>query len=192
MSRARTVSKRWKYWLRFFAVRYILSDMRKTACFAAAAAILTLAGCSQTSAPAPDTRDADAKAIRDGEDAWNKDWAAKDQDKILSHYADDANLMVPDMAIASGKAAVGPVLKQILMDPNLALAFTATQVEVSKGGDLAYSRGTYSMTTTDEKTKKPVTEKGKYMTVYRKMADGSWKAIQDMNNAEAPATPMAK
>lgn len=166
--------------------------MRKTACFAAAAAILTLAGCSQAPAPAPDTRDADAKAIRDGEDAWNKDWAAKDQDKILSHYADDANLLVPDFPIASGKAAMGGLLKQLTSDPNLSLTFAATQVEVSKGGDLAYSRGTYSMTTTDEKTKKPVVEKGKYVTVYRKTADGSWKAIQDINNADAPAAPAGK
>jgi ketosteroid isomerase-like protein len=88
-----------------------------------------------------------------------------------------------------GKARCLPVLKQLLADPKLSLTFTTAQVEVSKGGDLAYSHGTYSMTTTDPKTKKPVTEKGKYVTVYRKAADGSWKAIQDINNADAPAMP---
>jgi len=163
--------------------------MKKPALLAAAAAILTLAGCTQAPAPAPDTREADAKAIRDGEDAWNKDWASKDVDKIVGHYADDANLMVPGLPIASGKAAANAALKPFMADPNLALTFTATQVEVSKGGDLAYSRGTYSMTTTDEKTKKPVTEKGKYVTVYRKGADGTWKAIQDINNADPPPPP---
>jgi ketosteroid isomerase-like protein len=32
-----------------------------------------------------------------------------------------------------------------------------------------------------------MTETGKYVTIYRKGADGSWKAIQDINNADAPA-----
>jgi len=167
--------------------------MRRITYVAVAAVFLTLVGCTQAPPPTPpDTRDADAKTIRDGEDAWNKDWAAKDADKILSHYADDANLMVPGFPIATGKTAETQLLKGLLMDPNLALTFTAIQVEVSKGGDLAYTRGNYSMTMTDEKTKKPMVEKGKYVTVYRKGADGSWKAIQDINNADGPPMPAGK
>jgi hypothetical protein len=46
------------------------------------------------------------------------------------------------------------------------------------------------MTMTNPKTKKPVTEKGKYVTVYKKQADGTWKAIEDINNADAPAAPV--
>jgi len=151
--------------------------------------LLMLAGCSQ--AP-PDTRDADARALRDGEAAWNKDWAAKDVERIVAHYADDGNVLVAAMPIFSGKEAIRGGMKQLLSDPNIALSFEATQVEVAKNGELAYTRGTYSMTMTDPASKKPVTEKGKYITVYRKSADGSWKAIQDMNNADGPATPAAK
>ena len=40
---------------------------------------------------------------------------------------------------------------------------------------------------TDPKTKKLVTETGKHVTVYREQADGSWKAILDIDNAGAPA-----
>jgi ketosteroid isomerase-like protein len=40
---------------------------------------------------------------------------------------------------------------------------------------------------TDPKTKKLVTETGKHVAVYRKQADGSWKAILDIDNADAPA-----
>ena len=45
--------------------------------------------------------------------------------------------------------------------------------EISKGGDLAYTQGTYSMTHTDPKSKKAVTEEGKYVTVHKKQTDGS-------------------
>jgi ketosteroid isomerase-like protein len=34
-----------------------------------------------------------------------------------------------------------------------------------------------------------LTEKGKYVTVYKKQADGGWKAVADIFNADAPAAP---
>jgi len=96
------------------------------------------------------------------------------------------------MPMVKGHEAMRPVLKERLSDPNLDLQFSASTAEVSKAGDLAYTQGTYSLTTTDAKSKKAMTEKGKYVTVYRKGADGSWKAVQDINNADAPAKPAAK
>ena len=149
-----------------------------------------MAGCAPAPAPAPpDTRAADEKAIRDGEAAWVSDWAAKDPEKIMSHYADDAALMVPEMALLKGKDAIRAALKEMLADPNLSLVFAATSAEVSKGGDLAYTQGAYTMIQTDRKTKKPVTEKGTYITVYKKQADGSWKAVQDMATTGPAAAP---
>jgi ketosteroid isomerase-like protein len=44
------------------------------------------------------------------------------------------------------------------------------------------------LTATDQASKKPATEKGRFVAIFRKQADGAWKAIQDINNAEAPAT----
>jgi uncharacterized protein (TIGR02246 family) len=149
-----------------------------------------LAGCSETPAPAPDTSAADQKAIKDGEIAWVADYASKDPDKVLAHYADDATLLMPDAPLMSGKDAIRSGIQALLADKNLSLTFTTSTVGVAKSGDLGYTQGTYSMTMTNPKTKKPETEKGKYVTVYKKQADGSWKAIEDINNADAPATPL--
>ena len=91
------------------------------------------------------------------------------------------------MAIYNGKDAIRGMFKDTFADPDFAGKFGPAKVGVSKGGDLAYSQGAYTMTATDAKTKKPVTEKGKYLTIYRKQADGSWRAIEDMINADAPA-----
>ena len=41
------------------------------------------------------------------------------------------------------------------------------------------SRGHYAITTTDKTTSKPVTASGTYLTVYKKQADGSCKAVED-------------
>jgi ketosteroid isomerase-like protein len=150
--------------------------------------LLSLAACTQAPPAAPpDTRAADQKTIMDGETAWSADMNSKDIEKIVSHYADDAILMDPDMPATKGKDAIRAGLKSFLADKNFALSFVPTAVEASKSGDLAYSYGTYTLTMTNPKTKKPVTGHGKYATVYRKQADGSWKAILDINNADAPA-----
>jgi len=152
---------------------------------------MLLGACSDTPAPAPDTSAADQKAIKDGEVAWAGDWAARDLDKIVSHYADDADVLTPDMPIMKGKDAIRTGIGGMLTDKSLSLSFTTVSAQVAKGGDLAYTEGTYAMTMTSPKTKKVVTEKGKYVTVYKKQADGSWKAIEDINNPDAPAAAVA-
>ena len=63
---------------------------------------------------------------------------------------------------------------------------------MSKGGDLGFTEGSYTMTMTSPATKKPMTDKGSYVTVYKKLADGSWKAISDIATSEVPPAPPAK
>jgi uncharacterized protein (TIGR02246 family) len=153
-------------------------------------ALLALAGCTQAPPPAPpDTRAADEKALKDDEAAWNKDWESKDIDKVVSHYAEDAALEIPNTPLLQKRDDIKNALKQVLADPNWSISFSNDKVEVAKSGDLAYVQGHYTLTATDDKSKKKVTEKGKYVTIYKKQADSSWKAIQDINNADATAAP---
>jgi uncharacterized protein (TIGR02246 family) len=161
----------------------------------AVALLFVLAGCSDTPAPPADTSAADQKAIKDGETQWAADWGAKDVDKIASHYADNATLLVPDAPAVKGKDAIKSALQSYITDDHLSMNFTTGTVATSKSGDLGYTQGTYTMTMTNPKTKKVETEIGKYVTVYQKQADGSWKAVEDINNADAPAateTPAKK
>jgi uncharacterized protein (TIGR02246 family) len=143
---------------------------------------LTLTACNQT----PDTHDADVKAVQDNEAQWNQDWAAKDQDKIVAHYADDAVLMVSGTPSSSGKEAINAALKQMTSDPALSLKFHASKVEVAKSGDVAYTQGTYTLTLTDPQTKQLINDHGSYVTTYRKQLDGSWKAVADIATSEVP------
>ncbi|HZD48156.1 MAG TPA: SgcJ/EcaC family oxidoreductase [Silvibacterium sp.] len=145
---------------------------------------LSLAACKDK---APD-RTADAQAIRDNEAAWVKDWQAKDADKITSHYAPDAVLLVTNMPIMKGSDAIKSGIGTMLKDPHLSLTFSPTLVVVAKGDDIAYTQGVYTMTYSEPKTGMTLIEKGKYVTVYKKQDDGTWKAVEDIDNADAPAT----
>jgi uncharacterized protein (TIGR02246 family) len=151
------------------------------------AGFLLLAGCNSAppapAAPAVDISAEKAK-IHDLESAWAKDAAAKDLDKSVSYYADDAILMAPGSPAAKGKDAIRASWKQLLDAGKL--TFSTDRIEVSASGDLATTEGSYTMTMVNPKTKKPVEDKGSYLTVYKKQADGSWKAIEDTNATEVP------
>jgi uncharacterized protein (TIGR02246 family) len=156
------------------------------------ALVLLQIGCTQAPPPPPpDTRAADEKTIRDMETAWVQEFAAKDLDKIVAHYADDGTVLLSNAPTMSGKDAIRAGMKEAIADPKFALDLRTVKVEVAKDGDLAYSQGTYSFTGTDAKSKKAVSETGRYVEVYKKQADGSWKVVEDINSPEAPAAPAA-
>lgn len=148
-----------------------------------------LTGCvgmlAMTLACSKDTSAADMQAIKNKEVAWNKDIVTKDPAKFAQYYADDATVLLPNEPIIKGISDIKSVLTTMLQDKNFALTFQSDKVEVS--GDLGYSQGAYSMTMSDPKTGNPATDKGKYLTVWKKQADGNWKAIEDMNNSDLPA-----
>ncbi|MGD0467421.1 MAG: SgcJ/EcaC family oxidoreductase [Terriglobales bacterium] len=151
-----------------------------------ALAVLTV-GCSNNSAPPPpDTRAADLQAVKDVETAWVKDTTAKDADKWASYFAEDGSGLYPGAGILNGKAAIKAAMMPYFADPNFSLTFQSTRAMASKGGDMVYSQGTYTMTMTNPKTKKVMTDKGKYLTVYTKQADGTWKAVADTFNSDSP------
>jgi uncharacterized protein (TIGR02246 family) len=138
----------------------------------------------------PDTHDADVQALKDNEAQWNKDYQAKDLEKIAAHYADDAVLIAPGTQPAIGKDAIHSALKQMVADNALSLSFQADRVDVAKSGDVGYTQGSYTLTLTDSATKKPINDKGSYVTVYKKQADGSWKAVSDIASSATPPGPI--
>lgn len=154
----------------------------------AALLALLMTACNQSAA---DTREADMKAIKDNEAQWSQDFASKDPEKLAAHYADDAVLMGPGMPASSGKDAIRKTLKEMVSDPALSIKFQPSKVEVGKAGDLAYTQGSYTMTMTDPHSKQVVNDHGSYVTIYRKQADGSWKAVADIATSETPAVAPA-
>ena len=151
-----------------------------------AAMAMTLAGCQQAAAPA-DTA-AIEEQIKKIEAEWNHAYAQRDAAALATMYADDAAIANPDSDLVSGKVAIGEALKGFASDPNLRVEFRSDRVQVAGSGDLAYSRGRYTMTMTDPRTKGPLTTKGNYLTVWRKQADGGWKAVEDFVTTGAPPT----
>lgn len=149
--------------------------MKNTQMVLCSFAALCLAAYSQTAG-----RPADVQALKDNEARWNREFVAKELEKLVGHYAENAVLMAPGMASASGRDEIRKMLKEMVDDPALSLKFQASRVEVSSSGDLGFTQGTYQMTMTDPASKQVIHDHGSYVTTYRKQPDGSWKAVADI------------
>lgn len=140
--------------------------------------------------PPPDTRAADAAAIRQADSAGSARSLAHDLDGVVSIYADDAFVFPTDAPIANTKDQIRAAWASALT-PNSALSWKATKVDVARSGDMAYVIGTEAFTTTDSKGA-PTSGHGKYVEVWKKQADGTWKVVADIGNDDAPEPPPAK
>ena len=129
---------------------------------------------------------ASERSVKDVEKSMLKAFSAKDAGAFAAFYAADAVFMTPGMAAVKGPAAIRTAIAGLMSDPNLKLDFASDRAEVADSGDMAATRGTFTMTMTDPATKKPFTDKGSYVTVFRKQKDAAWKAVLDINTSEVP------
>jgi uncharacterized protein (TIGR02246 family) len=135
------------------------------------------------------TSSADEAAIRKLDDEWSKAVAAKDLEKTMSYYVDDALMMPPNIPTLTGKDSIRTLWKSLLEAPGFTGGWKATRVDVS--ADLAYVTGTYEITETDD-SGKPMTDKGKYIKNWKKQRDGSWKCVADMFSSDVSTPPFSE
>jgi ketosteroid isomerase-like protein len=125
--------------------------------------------------------EADRTAIRQVGETDMKMMNAKDWKGDLALYTEDAIELPPNQAAVQGKAAIQACKEAFPPFSN----FQEQSLEIEGQGDLAYDRGTYSMTVTPPGAA-PIEDRGKYLTILRKQADGSWKVARFMFNSDRP------
>jgi uncharacterized protein (TIGR02246 family) len=151
------------------------------------ASALFLTGCGDD--PPVVNKTAIEKSIHDIEAAEVKALAVKDAALFAASYTSDAILMSPSNPPMKGRDAIKTGMAAAVSDPNFKLEFSSDRIEISTAGDMAVSRGNYTLSATDPATKKAIHDKGSYVTVYRKQTDASWKAVLDINCSELAPTP---
>jgi len=165
----------------------------------AAVPIALLVACTPTKLPpARDTTSAvvstpaapDRDAVRRQIEAVDSQMAAAmgkgDTVGMYAAYADDAVMMMPGSAALHGRAEMGKVMNAMmaqmtLKDPKFHIE------DVLVGGDLAVETGTYEWTVQPKKGR-AMPDKGSYVTVWQRQADGSWKIIRDISNSGRAGT----
>lgn len=130
-----------------------------------------------------DTRSADEEALKNLDTEWSKAAGAKDVDKTASYYSDDALVLPPNMPAIHGKQGARAMWQGMFSVPGFGGGWKVSKVEVARSGDIGYVTGSYELSESDA-AGKPSTDKGKYLEVWKKQADGSWKCIVDMFNSD--------
>jgi ketosteroid isomerase-like protein len=126
-------------------------------------------------------------AVKDADAQWSKAAQAHNLTAFFGYYADDATVLPANAELLTNKPSVQKYWTEQLT-PGVDVSWTPMYVEASASGDMVYVVGSYTMSTKAVKGKgKASNDHGKYMAVWKKQADGSWKAEADTWNSDLPA-----
>src|SRR5437870_154811 len=146
---------------------------------------LALAGLSCTTACARSVNvEQERNALLAADRAWSQ--TAKDMNKFVSYFAPDGSFHPQGMPTATGSAAIMDTFMKISAIPGFSIKWNPTKADVSAAGDVGYTVGTY------EASMNGATEKGKYVTLWKKQSDGAWKVAEDIFNADGAEAPPSK
>lgn len=157
--------------------------MRASICIAG---IVALTACS----PAKDSPPANAATASVSElGQMNRDFAAainaKDAAKAASYYTEDAILIPPGEPIVRGRAAIEAYWKGAIEQGGVRDASVET-IDAANSGDSGYEIGTFTLTVNGPNGQ-PVQDKGRYVELLKRGADGVWYATLGMWNAAEPS-----
>jgi ketosteroid isomerase-like protein len=140
-------------------------------------------GCSPS-----DTPSAEETAIRLADHAWSKAMTDKQLDATVSHYAEDASIFPPNAPTATGKNAIRNVWAAYFAMPGFLVTCHPVKIAASHSGDIGYTQGPYALTFRDA-TGRKIKDRGRYIAVWKKQADGEWRVVADFFNSDLPKAP---
>ena len=155
--------------------------MRTLRCLGSCSLLLAAiaAACAQSgSAPLPAS---DVEAIRAASKAYTQAASEKAWSNWATFFTEDAIFLPPNTTAKNGRAEIEawargfPPIRDLRIEP----------IEIGGRGDLAYVRGRYSFVMTiSNQPEQP--DSGKYIEIWRKQSDGSWKLFRDTFNSDVP------
>jgi len=155
--------------------------MNRTGIWVLAVILLAAVGC----APKADNPK-DVAAIKEMSTAWGQAVTKGDVAALAGQFADDAVRLFPNAPVIAGKAAIAETIQAT--SDRYRQEETDVAEDVHVVGDLGYAVGTYVYRATAKVPGEAVIEdKGKYVSIFRRQSDGSWKIIIDIPNSDLPA-----
>jgi ketosteroid isomerase-like protein len=136
-----------------------------------------LTGCAR----APDPAAARA-ALMDADRAFNQATAARRVEGWMEFFAEDG-AMIRGAGTITGLTAIRGEMSKAFADTSFTLTWEPDQADAS--GGLGYTNGHFKAQFRDAKGQ-PQLRTGRYLTVWKQQADGSWKVVRDIGVQDAP------
>jgi uncharacterized protein (TIGR02246 family) len=146
------------------------------------ACIFALVGC-QSSKKADIAKE--EAALRAVDAQWQEAVKSRDAEKVAAFWADDAIIYPSGGTAIRGKAAIRDYVKGALASPDFNITWQADSVAVAASGDLAYETA-HDEITFRSPAGQLMKENTNAVVIWKKQANGSWKAIVDIWTPQAP------
>lgn len=124
---------------------------------------------------------ADLEALRQADLQYAQAAQARNLDAMISFTASNASLLPPNSPAAWGREAVRRAWSQLFSSPAFSIRWQPQRAELSRDGGMGYTTGIYELTKVLRGV--GVTERGKYVEVWNKAPDGTWKTTAQIWNA---------
>jgi uncharacterized protein (TIGR02246 family) len=148
--------------------------------------VIALSACAPAAPPPVDTA-AEEAAVKAVTAAWLAAYNAGDVEKIVALYAEDAVLMPPHTAVATGHAGIRAFLTADTAAAKAAgVKLVPGAATAGVAGDTGWESGSYTVVGASGAT----VDSGSYLSVARK-SNGRWLLIRDTYNSDRPLPPPA-
>ena len=118
----------------------------------------------------------------DADRAFNRATAERRIDGWMDFFVEEA-AMIRGAGTITGLKAIREDMAKAFADTAFTLTWEPLQSDAS--GDLGYTNGTYEARFRDAKGN-AMMRTGRYLTIWKKQADGSWKVVRDIGVQDAP------
>ena len=124
----------------------------------------------------------EARALLETDRAWARAASAGgNADSVLAYWTDDARVVMPDQPVLQGKAAIRQMVTSGFATPGFHVTWTPETAVVSRSTDLGYTVGSNEFSVPDS-AGHVMKLAGRYLTVWRKEADGRWRCAEDYSS----------
>ncbi len=110
-------------------------------------------------------------------------WSEAELEQQIRYLADDAIYLAEGMPQVIGREAIAEIWRQEAQLPGFSIKWNPDGAVVSASGDLGYTYGPNKATLNDA-TGSVTTSNGKYVTIWRKQPDQTWKVVVDIWNSD--------
>ena len=105
-----------------------------------------------------------------------------DTDRYIALLSDDAVLMPPNGPPVVGKSAIRSWNQETSKRFRIQ-RYAPTDQEVIVAGDWAFRRATFEWSVVPVAGDRPIEQSGKFIIIYKRQADGSWRVARDIWNS---------
>ena len=139
---------------------------------------------SQTKSPSPVSEAASEtyaeakRAIDKGNAQWIEAWEKGDPEMLAAIFTEDGVMLSQGGRVFKGRQQIFERQREAMQSVTRPIKVSVVTVKIWVDGDTAYETGNYKYEYAEKG--KPTREQGRYVTMWKRQGDGSWKLSIDM------------